>query len=203
MLVAFKKRSNIRTDDFTRESYPQGMGSAWGLLPGVSDADMEIVSPGKLRCKTGNTRGDQWRSDFDGGPLINQFGEVRIATWTGTVNRLGAVLLRESSSVDSCYEFSVIHDPGFDHAVIAKVTLGAYVELSNVNYVAQVGDVIRGEVTGSNPTRLVHRINGTVMMDINDSVSPHTSGYPGVATIVIGGPNSDAELDNWSGGELF
>ena len=194
----------VRYDDFERAS----MGPNWSLLPDwpADDAELQIVN-GRCQSVAGNSRGDMWRNDFPG-PLGDQFAEVDIANWTGTTNRLGSVLLREDPNADSCYEFSVIHDPSFDAAVIAKMSDGQYYELHAEDYVAQVGDRIRAEVIGTNPPHLIHRINDEIIWEMDDDNPqswgpPLTTGYPGIATIVLGGgDNSNCQLDNWVGGEI-
>lgn len=186
-----------RRDSFNRPD--GGLGPNWSLLPDwpSNDADMQIVN-GRVRSIPGHTRGDQFYNNFPA-PLTDQWGSVKIASWTGTVNRLGAVLLRQASDADTTYEFSLIHDPAFDRAVIAKVIGGAYTELNNATYVASVGDVINAYAIG---TSLRHYVNGVLRVSVTNS--DIASGYPGLATIVPSGSatNADVELEDWWGGAV-
>lgn len=189
-----------RRDSFNRPD--GGLGSKWSLLPNWAsdDAELQIVS-GRCRSVPGNNRGDQWYNDFPA-PLTDQWAQVRIATWTGSVNRLGAVLLRQASDADTCYEFSLIDDPGGDTANIATVFNGSYSLLNSAAYTAAVGDVIAGYAIG---TVLRMYVNGIlrVSYDTSGDTNKIASGYPGIATTVASpGPNSDAELEDWMGGAV-
>jgi len=175
------------TDDFNRaDENPLSNGGKWLKYNDASVFNLRVVDNECAHTQSVTAPAAMYWNEAVG---QNQYAQARVA-----VNDDMVVSARVSPSQWDDYEVNIAGD----NWRIYKTTNGSAVAVAGpVTSAVSVGDIIRIETTGSNPTLIEGYKNGVLVISYTDSSSPFTSGYVGLG---MAGINS--RWDDWEGGGL-
>lgn len=179
--------SPVFIDDFNRaDENPLSNGGKWVKYNDASVANLRVVDN-----ECGHTQSVMAAAAMYWNEAVgqDQYAQARVAVKEDMV-----VSARVSASQWNDYEVHIFGDAWR----IYKTTNGsALLAAGPITSAVSVGDIIRIECTGSNPTVIKGYKNGVLVISYTDSSSPFTSGFVGLG---MAGINS--RWDDWEGGSL-
>ena len=169
-------------DNFNRSDGP--LGSNWTTVTGL--AAPAIVS-NQATVGTNNTDNAAYYNAVS--PTSNQYA---YAVWTSSSGD-GGVAARMQSAAATFY---LCHIYANFYLNIYEVTEGSFVSRANTTLTISSGDIIRIECTGTNPTSISFKVNGTERLSYSDT-SPIENGKPGIHCY-----DNTTTFNSWGGGSL-
>jgi hypothetical protein len=180
------------SDPFTRADNAD-LGADWAVQTGTAAA--KIVS-NAVRATTLNDSAVERYTSIS--PGAGQFARCTIKTITSASAIAEGVCLRMAAGAETYYDFLAFRNFGTLTSAIRRWSTGSSIDVVTENATTWVaGDVLTAVVRGSN---LYLFRNGVLLLSgANGDIA---SGDIGLSIYIDSGSLADAEIDDWSGGDL-
>lgn len=182
------------TDNFNRAA----IGTNWTNSEGTLTIEASTVA------RTGTASVDTaafWNADTFGN---DHYSQCKVVVCNTDTQRMVGVTCRHQSGANSWYGGGVLGPLGAGAPVqIRRCLAGVKTTLTSGTATVVANDVLKLEVSGSSPATIVLKVNGVQVLSTTDSSAGLSSG--GAAGVFVFSdvvPNTDAELDDWTGDNI-